>query len=187
MRHLLRRCLWSVCLLSTPAAFAGHAIPTSAREAAALRQRLESAHWIAEGAARPAHVLYVFLDPSCPYCHALWQQITAAKRNDLQVRYLLVAVLSEDSRDKDAAILEAPHPAAALARHEVAFERGGIRAHPAQRATTAESITANETLMGDLHIRGTPGEAWIKPGAGLQVFTGMPDASQLEEMLGGAR
>ncbi len=185
MTHLLRLLAVSIGLLAGQVALAGHPVPVASADAPALAQRLASAHWIAEGVPKPAHILYVFLDPSCPYCNALWKQIAAAKRQDLQVRYLLVAVISDDSRDKAAAILEAPRPALALARHEAAFEGGGLAPHAPTQSTTGEIIAANEQLMSDLHIRGTPGAAWLETGADLQVFTGMPDGTQLARMLGG--
>ena len=184
MRFLLKILVASAGLLAGPVAFAGHPLPVAAGDAPALVQRLQGAHWIAVGARKPAHILYMFLDPRCPYCNALWQQIAAAKRADLQVRYLLVAVIADDSRDQAAAILEAPRPAAALAEHENRFDQGGLAAHAPRHAATGETIAANEQLMSDLHIRGTPGEAWVDANGGLSIFTGMPDAVQFARMIG---
>jgi thiol:disulfide interchange protein DsbG len=79
--------------------------------------------------------------------------------------------------------LQSSDPAAALERHERDFDRGGI-APKATLGATSETISANEQLMGDLHIVGTPGLVYRDEHEALRVFSGMPDAQQLEAIVG---
>src|SRR5262249_49392295 len=103
---------------------------------------------------------------------------------DVQIRYLLVAVISADSRGKDAAILESSDPAAALARSERNFDKGGIAPKAGWQPATAEVIATNEALMGALHIYGTPGLVYLDERNEVKVFAGMPDADQLRAIVG---
>jgi len=103
---------------------------------------------------------------------------------DVQIRYLLVAVISADSRGKDAAILESPDPAATLDRSERNFDKGGVAPKPDLRPATAEVISTNEALMGALHIYGTPGLVYLNAQNDVKVFAGMPDPEQLRAIVG---
>jgi thiol:disulfide interchange protein DsbG len=129
-------------------------------------------------------VVYIFTDPNCPYCNDLWKAMQTATAPDVQIRYLLVAVIDAESRGKDAAILESPNPAATLDRNERAFDKGGIVAKSAIRSTTNAIIATNEALMQQLHIYGTPGLVYLDEHKRLRVFAGMPDPTQLRSILG---
>ncbi|MBV8806630.1 MAG: thioredoxin fold domain-containing protein [Sinobacteraceae bacterium] len=114
-----------------------------AKSSAELSQRLERARWIATGSKSNARVVYVFVDPNCPFCNDLWKALKAARAPDVQVRYLLVAVISSDSRGKDAAILESSDPAAMLEEQERTFNNGGLAPKPiGQRATSERGGSA---------------------------------------------
>ena len=89
-------------------------------------QRLDRAKWIGTGAKSTERVVYVFTDPDCPFCNDLWKAMQKARAPDVQIRYLLVAVIDADSKGKDAAILEAKDPVAALEKSERNFDHGGI-------------------------------------------------------------
>ncbi len=108
----------------------------------------------------------------------------AARAPDVQVRYLLVAVINADSRGKDAAILEYVDPAAALEKHERTYDKGGISSKPTLQPATAETISVNEALMSALHIYGTPGLVYLDEHNEVRVFAGMPDPGQLQQIMG---
>src|SRR3569833_254227 len=93
---------------------AGTWIAPPAGSPAGLMQRMDRAKWIAAGAKSAQRVVYVFTDPDCPYCNDLWKAMQKARAPDVQIRNLLVAVIDDDSRGKDAAILEAKNPVAAF-------------------------------------------------------------------------
>jgi thiol:disulfide interchange protein DsbG len=175
--------LLAITALHVNACGAGNWVTPPGGSPTGLMQRLDRAHWIASGATT-ARVVYVFTDPNCPFCNDLWKAMRTARAPDVQVRYLLVAVISPDSRGKDAAILESAEPAAALEKHERNYDKGGITPTATVQAATAETITANEALMGALHIYGTPGLVYLDEHNEVRVFGGMPDAKQLQAIVG---
>jgi thiol:disulfide interchange protein DsbG len=107
-----------------------------------------------------------------------------ARAPDVQIRYLLVAVIDADSKGKDAAILEAKDPVAALEKSERNFDHGGIAPKSAALPATTETISFNGDLMGALHIFGTPGLVYQDEHGQVKVFAGMPDAAQLRTIVG---
>ena len=157
--HLKSGIAWVAVLLSL-------ALPLTARgqtpTARAQMRALQQTHWIPEGSAHPRHVIYVFMDANCPYCHALWLALKPYYRTGLQVREVLVGVISATSPGKAAAIFNAADPAAALRVNEVRWGRGvdpggGITpvAHPS--AKDMRELAHNEALMQAFGFEGTPG------------------------------
>jgi thiol:disulfide interchange protein DsbG len=87
--------------------------------AEAVWGRLEKSHWIADGRADAPRTVYVFTDPNCPYCNKLWADarpwVDAGK---MQLRHVMVGILTPTSAGKAAALLGNKDPAAALDAHE---------------------------------------------------------------------
>ena len=177
---------FTLCLVALCAniSAAGNWVVTPAGSPVGLMQRLDRAHWIASGAKSSGRVVYVFTDPNCPFCNDLWKAMKEARAPEVQIRYLLVAVINAESRGKDAAILESPDPAAALEKHERHFAGGGVAPKLALQPATNETVSVNEALMGALHIFGTPGVVYQDEHGEVKVFAGMPDAEQLRVMVG---
>jgi thiol:disulfide interchange protein DsbG len=163
---------------------AGNWLTAPGGSPAGLMQRLDRAHWIASGAKSSARVVYVFSDPNCPYCNDLWKAMKTARAPDVQIRYLLVAVINAESRGKDAAILESADPAATFEKQERTFASGGIAPKSTWQPATSETISANEALMGALQIYGTPGLVYLDEHNDVKVFGGMPSPEQLRSMIG---
>src|SRR5947209_8500251 len=111
-----RLSVWAVGLLALVAgsANAGNWIAAPAGSPVGLMHRLDRAKWIGMGAKSAERVVYVFTDPDCPFCNDLWKAMQKARAPDVQIRYLLVAVIDADSKGKDVAILEAKDPVAAF-------------------------------------------------------------------------
>jgi thiol:disulfide interchange protein DsbG len=149
-----------------------------------LMQRLDRATWIAAGSKSAERVVYVFTDPDCPFCNDLWKAMATARAPDVQVRYLLVAVIDADSKGKDAAILESKDRAAAFEKSERDYDRGGINPKATLLPTTSETISVNQGLMAALHIFGTPGLVYLDEHNQVKAFAGMPDAAQLKTIVG---
>ena len=175
-------CLAALYYVSTCAA--GNWLSDPAGSSAGLMQRLDRAHWIAIGPKLPGRIVYVFTDPNCPYCNDLWQAMRTATAPDVQVRYLLVAVINADSRGKDATILESTDPAATLEKHERNYAHGGIASKPTSQPATTETLSVNEALMGALHIYGTPGLVYLDEHNQVRVFGGAPNPEQLRQIVG---
>jgi thiol:disulfide interchange protein DsbG len=163
----------SLLALMTNISSAGNWAPTPAGFPVGLMQRLERANWIAAGSKSSARVVYVFTDPDCPFCNDLWKALRTARAPDVQIRYLLVAVIDADSRRKDAAILESKDPAATLAKHERNYDPGGIAPQATVQSQTSETISVNEALMAALQIYGTPGMVYLDEQGQVKVFGGM--------------
>jgi thiol:disulfide interchange protein DsbG len=170
--------------LVTYVCVAGTWTPSPTGSAAGLMQRLDRAKWIGVGSKSTERVVYVFSDPDCPYCNDLWKALQTARAPDVQIRYLLVAVIDAQSKGKDAAILESDDPAATLAKAERNFDRGGIKPKATLLPPTAETISVNADLMQALHIFGTPGLVYLDEHNQVKVFAGMPDAKQLQMIVG---
>ncbi|HUI58999.1 MAG TPA: thiol:disulfide interchange protein DsbG [Steroidobacteraceae bacterium] len=183
MRRLFALSVCLAVLCGNPCT-AGTWVAPPTGSAVGLLQRLDRAHWIAAGAKSSARLVYVFADPDCPFCNDLWKALKSARAPDVQIRYLLVAVIDADSRGKDAAILESPDPAAALEHHERQFARGGVTPKSEVQPTTAEALAANEALMQALHLYGTPGMVYLDEHNEVKVFAGMPDSGQLRAIVG---
>jgi thiol:disulfide interchange protein DsbG len=79
------------------------------------------------GSTMSSRVVYVFFDPQCPHCAALWD---AARPLKAQARFVWIPVglLGEKSFAQGAAILSASDPAAAMDQHEASLrnQQGGI-------------------------------------------------------------
>jgi thiol:disulfide interchange protein DsbG len=174
----------SLLMLCTGVCKAGAWVKSSPESLRGLTQRLDQAHWIASGAKSSTRVVYVFTDPNCPYCNELWQATKTARAPEVQIRYLLVGVINDESRAKDAAILESADPLAAFEQNERRFDAGGIAAKQTWRPSTNQTIAADEALMAELHILGTPGLVYWDDHHEPRVFAGMPDAAQLRLIMG---
>ncbi|KMN76202.1 dihydroneopterin aldolase [Chromobacterium sp. LK11] len=149
---------------------------------AALWRQLESSHWIADGKAGAERVVYTFTDPNCPYCQQLWRDarpwVSAGK---VQIRHILVGLLAEDSPAKAAAILAAPNPAAALARHE---EGDSVRPLAKPPAAVGAKLAANQQLMERFGVFATPASFYRDARGQLQKVQGVPTAATLQKLLG---
>lgn len=107
--------------------------------------------------------IYVFVDADCPYCHTLWRTPQPYQRTGLQVRNILVGVISASSPGKAAAVINARDPAAAWRRIE---DRGGGRSDgvgdiaPVTHIDAADKalLANNLALMHGFGIVGAP--AW---------------------------
>jgi thiol:disulfide interchange protein DsbG len=178
--------IFILCLIvmGTTVHAAGNWAPPPTGSPIGLMQRLDRAHWIASGPKSSARVVYVFTDPDCPFCNDLWKALKSARAPDVQIRYLLVAVIDADSRGKDAAILESKDPAASLEKHERNYARGGVAPKATLQPATSETISVNADLMGALQIYGTPGLVYVDEHNEVKIFAGMPDSDQLRQIVG---
>jgi thiol:disulfide interchange protein DsbG len=165
-------------------AVAGTWIAPPAGSPVGLMQRLDRATWIATGAKSNERVVYVFTDADCPYCNDLWKAMQSARAPDVQVRYLLVAVIDADSKGKAGAILESKDALAAFEKAERNYDHGGIAPKASLLPATSEAIGFNGDLMGALHIFGTPGLIYLDENKQVKVFAGMPDEGQLRAIVG---
>lgn len=149
---------------------------------------LEKSAFIAEGSMKnPKSVIYVFVDPNCPYCHLMWRAVQPYEAAGLQVRWIPVATLGPTSMPKAIEVLAAPDKTAAFRRME---QNHGKPWKPAAASTeqsqpvVAAAIRRNGELMDSFGIAGTPGVVWRDKQGKVQVKSGMPRLSELPSITG---
>ncbi len=187
----MRALLASVCLLVTgtllPSGMVWATGSVSAHPPGPFWKRLGESHWIAQGHGKK--VVYDILDPNCPYCHLLYNELQPdIGRLGLQVRYIVVGFLSASSPDKAASILEAPDPLAALQKNEQGFSRshyGGISGTlptPRSRREMAQNLNllkaSGQKLVPTMVYRDRRGR--------IQIIHGALGSHSLRQVLTGA-
>lgn len=159
--------------------------------------RLQASRWIADGSDKAPRTVYVFTDPNCPYCNKLWSDarpwIDAGK---VQLRHIVVGVLTQSSPAKAAALLSSKKAAALLD----AYERGQVantaksiasgRPHPLSDdgmqplasipPAIQRQLDANEKIMSELGLRATPAVVWRDAKGAVQMRAGVPEQAMSE-------
>lgn len=151
--------------------------------------KLEKAHWIGDGAADAAQVVYMFSDPNCPFCRAFWKSsrpwVVAGK---VQIRHILVAILKPSSAPKAAAILAASDPAAALDRFEKAYSHGDTEPVQTIPDDVAFTLHDNVDLMTSLGFSVTPTIVYRDTDGRTHAMQGMPrQGKDLNDVMGSSR
>jgi thiol:disulfide interchange protein DsbG len=152
----------------------------------ALWTRLEHARFVVSGAQQePKSVIYVIMDPNCIYCHFLWLALKAYEAAGLQVRWVPVGFLHADSVPKAAALLT--RGAGALQGLEENFdektESGAIE--PIEvTAEMKEALVANQQIMRDSTMSGTPGIFYKDAEGHVRRKQGMPELYELPGITG---
>ncbi|HEV2109999.1 MAG TPA: thiol:disulfide interchange protein DsbG [Gammaproteobacteria bacterium] len=151
---------------------------------------LQHSAWVAEGAASTSRVIYVLVDPNCPYCHALWLKLQTRYARGVQVRFVMLDIISATSPGKAAAVLEARDPARAWRRNETGWnaaagdvDGGAIKPDPAPPPAIRDKLDKNERLMSQLPFAGIP-EIFYRDRAGpVHMLAGVPDDARLDAVL----
>ena len=99
------------------------------------------------GSTMSARTVFVFFDPQCPHCAALWE---SAKPLKAQAKFIWipVALMGKASETQGAALLASKNPVTAMDEHEasMAAKTGGIVASGDVEAEKAK-IAKNTALM----------------------------------------
>ncbi|WP_181422089.1 thiol:disulfide interchange protein DsbG [Halomonas sp. LBP4] len=144
----------------------------------------EDTRFIPEGPDNASHIVYTLTDPNCPYCNALWKSSRPLiEQGELQLRHVLVGVLSEDSLRKAAAILESNDPASALETHELNFRDGGIGPVVPSEESRA-LLTRHAQLMREAGATGTPTSYYRDEAGKVQRINGAVSTDRLRGILG---
>jgi hypothetical protein len=166
---------------------------------------LERSHWLADGSSKAPRAVYIFTDPNCPYCNVLWGEARPwVNAGRVQLRYLIVGILTPSSPGKAAALLTARSPASAFSSYEglhfpkteSAFASGNIH-HPLDDTglkplkdipPAAQSILdANERLLSQLGQEGLPVILWRDANGKVYMHMGLPEKGDLMRILGPLR
>jgi thiol:disulfide interchange protein DsbG len=156
----------------------GASLATSDKQTSRIETALLAAPkttWIAQGQGR--HVVYVIFDPNCGYCQLLYKNLqTFMTPNELQLRWIPVAILDATSLGKAVVIMQANDPKTALDYNEAHYNTttytGGI-SEEIPSAITEKRLRANAALLNQVGIPVVPtmlfqaksGEAMVIQGA----------------------
>ncbi|MEP6558919.1 MAG: thiol:disulfide interchange protein DsbG, partial [Burkholderiales bacterium] len=155
--------------------------------------QLAKSRWIADGKEGAARTVYVFTDPNCPYCNKLWADarpwVDAGK---VQLRHVMVGILTPTSAAKAATLLSQADPAAALAAYEKAHVASNANTLAAGRpkplgddgakplatvpAPIAAELEANAQLMASYGLQATPALVWKDAKGAVRMRQGAPES-----------
>lgn len=175
--------------VGTACAAAASAGPAAQARADQVMARFAAARWIPEGTGK--RVIYVFMDPNCPYCHKLFEELQSqiAPRH-LQARYILVGYLTTTSQGKAAAILTAKDPLKALKYNEHNFGHDGDLGGIQETLPGARTITAlqkNYELLQATGANGVPAMIVVDRKRGPTLIPGAPGPRELRKILDDVR
>lgn len=130
--------------------------------------------------------LYMFYDANCPFCHLAWIALQPYREVGLEVRWIPVAYLKPDSRDKAAAVLSTPksEQAALLKASMQTFGTNTPEFSKSPSATNQEQLQTNMNLMQSLGLNGTPGWVWLNEEGDMQTHSGMLRLPKLPSVTG---
>lgn len=148
-------------------------------------KQLEGSTWIADGVKSAPRIIYTFTDPNCPYCNKFWNDarpwISAGK---VQLRHVIVAILTDSSAGKAAALLSAQDAQVALTQHEQQHASGGVKPLGQVSEKIRAQLDANQKLMQQLGASATPTIFYKDASGNLQKMQGAPSAETLVKILG---
>lgn len=155
--------------------------------AASMLSNIKQATWVRDG--KSAHVIYVFFDPNCPYCHRVYENLRpAVERGEVELRWIPIGTLMTTSLGKAAAILEAKNPTDAFYQNETGYSRetgsfGGIAEEPLPRAKTLQSLDRNLQLLQRSGNQGVPALLFRTMDGTANLIVGAPPAAFLEKLV----
>ena len=137
----------------------------------------------APGLVETHRVIYAFFDPSCPFCHLAWKAFQPYLEQGVEIRWIPVAFLNPQSRDRAAAILQNQNPETAL---EEGMRLFGTEDQPSApvKDSTRRQLQNNMKLMQRFGIQGTPGMVWLDETGELNIRSGMPRLEEFAQITG---
>jgi thiol:disulfide interchange protein DsbG len=201
---LLTRRHLGACLLAASSlglAATASAQGTDASTSREVWAQLGQSRWIADGRDDAPRKVYVFTDPNCPFCAKFWADArTWVDAGKVQLRHVIVGILTPSSAGRAAALLAAPDPVAALATHEQAHAgptqqalaaggrprplgEAGVKPLFSVPAAVKAQLDANAMLMTAYGLQATPAVVWLNDKGQAQARQGIPD-SALSTVLG---
>lgn len=136
-----------------PAAAPAGAVPTTAVSIPAIATEAKG---FTVGSSMSVRTVYVFFDPQCPHCSALWNEAKPLK-SQAKFVWIPVGLINASSTAQGAALLAAPDPAALMDTHEASMrdKKGGITA-TGDLDAQKKLVEANTKLMNRFQLQGVP-------------------------------
>lgn len=157
------------------------------KAAASILADIKQATWIRDG--KSAHVIYVFFDPNCPYCHKVFEMLRPqVERGEVELRWIPIGKLMLTSLGKAATLLEAKDPTEALYRNERGFSQetgsfGGVEEEPVPREDTLRRLNANHALLNRSGFDAVPALLFRTKDGQADLVRGAPPAAFFEKLL----
>ena len=157
------------------------------KAAASILADIKQATWIRDG--KSAHVIYVFFDPNCPYCHKVFEMLRPqVARGEVELRWIPIGKLMLTSLGKAATMLEAKDPTEALYRNERGFSQetgsfGGVEEEPVPREDTLRRLNANHALLNRSGFDAVPALLFRTKDGQADLVRGAPPAAFFEKLL----
>lgn len=138
-----------------------------------LYEGVSAANWVSIGN-KDAPAIYTFVDPECPHCHDLIQDVRKSgflENGSLQLRIVPVGVLSEVSLKEAAYLLASPSPQQDLFRHL----DGDAKALMTNPNANTQGVERNMKLMQDWNLEVTPFSVYKDKNGKVKILQGRPD------------
>ncbi len=158
----------------------------SAAEARQAYQAAGGGNGFTAGPIVAANTVFVFFDPQCPHCGALW---TASQPllGKLKMVWLPVAILRPVSAPQGALLLSAPNPVAAMTEHEASLmdRKGGLTVPDKVDEAQVAKVKANTELLQKMGADSVPFILYRNAKTGLYgSHSGTVSTDKLAEMAG---
>lgn len=134
---------------------------------------VQGANWIVLGSDK-APAVYTFIDPECPHCHDLIQNIRKSgylEQGLLQLRVIPVGVLTEESLPEAAYLLASPDAQKDLYNH-LDGQKGVLLV---DKNVNTQGVQRNIKLMQDWNLSVTPFSVYRDRTGKVKVLQGVPD------------
>ena len=132
----------------------------------------EQSNWVPMGYGQ-APAAYAIIDPQCPHCHAMIQDIREAgylERGEIQLRLIPVGFI-KDSLEKSAFLLAAPNPQERFLAHL----DGDEEALPVRKDINTQGVERNMAYMQGWKLDVTPMLIYRGKDGGVKIVRGRPN------------
>ena len=154
-----------------------------------LWSEVEKATWIPDGANNEGakFTMYGFFDANCIYCHLSWLSLKPYLDAGLQVRWLPVAVIGQDSGNKAAMLLAAKDQRAAMKYGHENWDTSRDTAFPAADTISPEVskiLQENNDLLRKIGASGTPAFMYKDKSGKVNMISGLIRARAIPGITG---
>lgn len=130
-----------------------------------------NSNWIQLGKS-DAPVVYSFMDPQCPHCHAFMADLKSNYLNNgmIQVRLIPVGFMKPESKAEAAVLLAAPDPEERWYRHMT----GDATALPPTQGVNEQGVERNMAIMQSWKLDATPITVYRSKDGRVKIIQGRP-------------
>lgn len=133
---------------------------------------IEGSNWVPLGMPT-APVIYSFIDPQCPHCHAFIDEVRRKglfEKGQLQIRMIPVG-FKDETRAQAAFLIATPDPQGRWFRHM----DGDETALPARKEINEQGVQRNLAIMQSWKFNVTPMIVYRNAGGSVQIIRGRPE------------